>query len=224
MKNIIFDLDGTLADTSEDLIAAANNCFIDLGYGALLNPTFDKLTAFHGGRAMLKKGFKKISIDWTQELIDSQYSNLLGHYSDHIDNKTYLYDGVLRALDRLSKNGYNLGVCTNKPEKLAETLLTKLEIRAYFKAMLGADTLSVRKPDPFHLLETINRMGGKSENSVLIGDTNTDRQTALNANVPCILVTFGPEGQGVNRMKADAYLDHYDNLEFVLDELALQKK
>ena len=110
MKNIIFDLDGTLADTSGDLIAAANNCFIDLGYGALLNPTIDKLTAFHGGRAMLKEGFKKISIDWTQELIDSQYPNLLRHYSDHINNKTYLYDGVLRALDRLSKNGYNLGV------------------------------------------------------------------------------------------------------------------
>ena len=124
----------------------------------------------------------------------------------------------------MSKNGYNLGVCTNKPEKLAETLLTKLEIRPYFKAMLGADTLSVRKPHPSHLLETINRMGGKPENSVLIGDTNTDRQTALNAIVPCILVTFGPEGQGVNRMKADAYLDHYDNLEFVLNELALQKK
>ena len=62
MKNIIFDLDGTLADTSGDLIAAANKCFIDLGYGALLNPTIDKLTAFHGGRAMLKEGFKKISI------------------------------------------------------------------------------------------------------------------------------------------------------------------
>jgi len=224
MKNIIFDLDGTLADTSGDLIAAANNCFIDLGYGALLNPTIDKLTAFQGGREMLKKGFKKISINWTQELIDSQYSNLLRHYSDHIDNKTYLYDGVLSALDRLSKNGYSLGVCTNKPEKLAETLLTKLEIRAYFKAMLGADTLSVRKPHPSHLLETINQMGGKPEDSVLIGDTNTDRQTALNAIVPCILVTFGPEGQGVNRMKADAYLDHYDNLELVLDELALQKK
>ena len=219
MKNIVFDLDGTLADTSGDLIGAANSCFIDLGHGALLDPNLDKLTAFHGGRAMLKKGFEKIKVIWTENLIDSQYSKLLEHYMENIDKETFLYDGVINALERLSKNGCALGVCTNKPEKLAEVLLNKLGIRGYFKAMLGSDTLTVRKPHPFHLLETINQMGGERETSVLIGDTDNDRQAALNAGVFSVLVTFGPEGLGVTRMNADGYLDHYDNLELILDKL-----
>ena len=219
MKNIVFDLDGTLADTSGDLISAANNCFIDLGHGALLDPNLDKLIAFHGGRAMLKKGFERIKVIWTEKLIDTQYPKLLEHYFDNIDKETFLYDGAINALDRLSNNGHNLGVCTNKPENLAEILLNKLGIRSYFKAMLGSDTLSVRKPNPLHLLETINQMGGERETSVLIGDTDNDRQAALNAGVLSVLVTFGPEGLGVTRMNADAYLDHYDNLESVLDKL-----
>jgi phosphoglycolate phosphatase len=62
-------------------------------------------------------------------------------------------------------------------------------------------------------------MGGERETSVLIGDTDNDRQAALNAGVFSVLVTFGPEGLGVTRMNADGYLDHYDNLELVLDKL-----
>ena len=220
MKNIVFDLDGTLADTSGDLIAAANFCFENMGYGALLSQEADKLTAFHGGRAMLRKGLEKGKIIFDDKLIDSQYYVLLDHYSENIDNETYLYDGVLNALERLRYEGYNLGVCTNKPEALAETLLRKLNIRDYFKAMLGADTLNVRKPHPRHLLETIKQIDGDPETSVLVGDTETDRRAAQNANVMSVIVTFGPEGVGIKRLKADGYLDHYDDLENVLTHLS----
>ena len=220
MKNIVFDLDGTLADTSGDLIAAANFCFKKMGYGTLLSQEADKLTAFHGGRAMLRKGLEKAKITFDEELIDSQYYVLLDHYSENIDNETYLYDGVLNALERLRNDGYNLGVCTNKPEGLAENLLRKLNIRDYFNAMLGADTLNVRKPHPRHLLETIKKMGGFPETSVLVGDTETDRRAAQNANVMSVIVTFGPEGVGIKRLQADGYLDHYDDLENVLAHLS----
>ena len=84
MKNIVFDLDGTLADTSGDLIGAANSCFIDLGHGALLDPNLDKLTAFHGGRAMLKKGFEKIKFIWMSAKIIKEkmfnYKKIPGWY------------------------------------------------------------------------------------------------------------------------------------------------
>jgi len=220
MKNIVFDLDGTLADTSGDLIAAANFCFENMGYGPLLNQKTDKLTAFHGGRAMLRKGLEREKIIFDEEVIDSEYHVLLDYYSENIDKETYLYDGVLDALERLRNNGFNLGVCTNKPEDLAENLLRKLNIRDYFKAMLGADTLNVRKPHPRHLLETIKQIGGLPETSVLIGDTETDRRAAENANVTSILVTFGPEGMGIKRLKANGYLDHYDDLENVLAQLS----
>ena len=219
MENIVFDLDGTLADTSGDLIAAANYCFETMGYGTLMDKTADKLTAFHGGRAMLRKGFERAKISYTDKLIDAQYLVLLDYYSNHINQETHLYDGVLSALDRLRNKNFNLGICTNKPEILAEKLLSELNIRDYFKIMLGADTLDVRKPHPRHLLETIKRMDGKPETSVLIGDTENDRKAAKNANVLSVLVTFGPEGEGVSRLNADGYLDHYDNIENVLAKL-----
>jgi len=220
MRNIIFDLDGTLADTSADLIAAANACFRQLGHGDMLDPKTDALTAFHGGRAMLRLGFDRIGTPWTEAEVDAQYPHLLTYYADHIDVFTKLYQGVEPALDRLAAKGAALGVCTNKPEGLAETLLQRLGIRDRFDAMLGADTLPVRKPNPEHLFETIRRLGGQPTQSVLIGDTMNDRQAASNAGIPCVLVTFGPEGHGVARMQPEALLDHYDDLDRVLAQIS----
>lgn len=216
MQTVIFDLDGTLADTSGDLIAAANACFRRLGHGDMLDPVNDQLTAFHGGRAMLRLGFGRLDRPWGEAEVDGQYAYLLDYYRENIDVFTKLYDRVVPALDRLAAKGMPLGVCTNKPEDAAEILLARLGIRDRFGAMLGADTLPVRKPDPEHLFETIRRLGGTSPNSVLVGDTMTDRKTARAADIPCILVTFGPEGQGVSRMQPEGLLDHYDDLDQVL--------
>ncbi len=212
MKTVIFDLDGTLADTSADLIAAANACFEGLGHGPMLDPVADAPTAFAGGRAMLRLGFSRLTPDWTETEVDGQYPFLLEFYGANIDRQTVLYPGVTQCLQVLSDQGYALGICTNKPEGLSETLVQKLGIRSYFKALLGADTLTVRKPDPVHLWETITRSGGDRSRAILIGDTITDRQAAENAGVPCALVTFGPTGRAVQDLSPEALLDHYDDL------------
>ena len=94
-------------------------------------------------------------------------------------------------------------------------------VRDRFAAMLGADTLPVRKPDPLHLTETVRRMGGDLARAVLLGDTITDRKAAAAAGIPCVLVTFGPEGQGVAAMEPEGLLDHYDDLDRVLAGLSL---
>ena len=214
MKSVVFDLDGTLADTSADLIAAANACFDT----PPLDPVADALTAFGGGRAMLRLGFSRLGA-FTEADIDAKFPRLLEYYADNIDTHTTLYDGVLDALDALTQRGHLLGVCTNKPEGLAQELLVRLGIRDYFTAMLGADTLPVRKPDPVHLWTTIDQMGGQRDRAVLIGDTITDRDAAKNADVPCILVSFGPEGDGVKRMEPSALLDHYSQLPDLIDRI-----
>lgn len=219
MRSVIFDLDGTLADTSGDLIAAANACFRRRGAGDLLDPVRDMETAFNGGRAMLRLGLSRLEQPWSEAEVDADYHYLLDYYGNNIDHHTKLYDGALAALDRLASAGMALGVCTNKPEALAEILLTRLGIRDRFGAMLGADSIAVRKPDPEHLLETIRRLGAGPEHSVLIGDTITDRDTAAAADVPCILVTFGPKSRDVAAMKPEALLDHFDDLTGVLDGL-----
>lgn len=219
MRSIIFDLDGTLADTSGDLIAAANACFAAAGFGAQLDPIADQKTAFEGGKAMLRLGFSRAKPNYTEVDISAYYPDLLAYYGAHIDTHTRLYDGVVGELERLKASGAPLGVCTNKPAALAETLLARLGIRAYFTAMLGADSLAVRKPDPEHLRETIRRAGGHPDHAVLIGDTLTDRKTATAANIPCILVTFGPHDRDVVAMQPDALLNHFDDLATVLAQL-----
>ena len=88
-----------------------------------------------------------------------------------------------------------------------------------FLALLGADTLSVRKPNPMHLWTTIDRMGGDRKKAILIGDTITDSDTAKNANLPCILVSFGPKGSEVKNMKASALLNTYFDLPDLIDTI-----
>ena len=212
MRAVIFDLDGTLADTSADLIAAANACLDEAGHGSPLDEVGDALTAFHGGRAMLRLGLGRVGIA-DEGRVDALFDPFLGHYAAGICRQTRLYDGVEAALERLAAAGYALGVCTNKPGGLAEDLLRRLGIRGRFGAMLGADTLPVRKPDPEHLWETIRRVGGEPARSVLVGDTKTDRGAARNAGVACLLVSFGPEGAGVEALEPEGLLGHYDEID-----------
>ena len=221
MKTVICDLDGTLADTSGDLIAAANACFVADGLGALLDAEADKLTAFHGGRAMLQLGLRRAGINDPKK-IDAQYPQLLEYYAENINVHTRLYPGVRQALEEMLAAGYRLGICTNKPSGLAEQLLQKLEVRDYFGSMIGADTLPVRKPDPAPYLAAVRDAGGDPGNSFLVGDTETDVKTARAAGVPVVLVSFGPEGEGVSRLKPDALLPHYAELGWVAAEVLEQ--
>jgi phosphoglycolate phosphatase len=210
MKTVVFDLDGTLADTSADLLAAANACFRSLGHGDVLDAG-DALTAFHGGRAMLRLGFSRLGTG-TEADVDAQYPVLLRAYADAIDVHTRLYPGAVAAVEALRRNGFAVSICTNKPEGLAEELTRRLGIRDLFGALVGADTLPTRKPDAAPYRAAVTRAGGDVARSMLIGDTDTDRKTGLAVGVPVALVTFGPEGQGVARLNPEALLDHFDDL------------
>lgn len=219
MKTVIFDLDGTLADTSYDLIASANTCFVSMGYGEVLDPVQDASTAFHGGRAMLKLGFERVQPHYTEKDIDMQYPRLLQAYGEAIDVHTTLYEGAESAVRQLISTGYAVGICTNKPEGLAEDLMCRLGVRHLFASLIGADTLPVRKPNPAPFVEAVTRAGGAVERAVLVGDTATDRETSRAAGVPSILVTFGPGGQDVVTLQPEALLDHFDALPDVVSRL-----
>ncbi|GAB1480315.1 phosphoglycolate phosphatase [Paracoccaceae bacterium] len=204
---MVFDLDGTLADTSADLLAAANACF-----DVPLLDERDALTAFHGGRAMLRLGFTRMGQDWTEADVDREYPRLLAHYADGIDTHTRLYPGAAEAVTALRQAGYATAICTNKPEGLAETLMRRLGVRDLFGALIGADTLPTRKPDPAPYRAAVAQAGGSVARSMLIGDTETDRKTGIAAGVPVALVTFGPEGDAVARLAPEALLHRFDDL------------
>lgn len=218
MKTVVFDLDGTLADTSADLLAAANACFQQLGHGVVLDGR-DVLTAFHGGRAMLRAGFDRLGVGYSEDDIAREYPRLLLAYEDGIDTHTRMYPGAVAAVEALRAAGMAVSICTNKPEYLAEELLRRLGVRDLFGALVGADTLPVRKPDPAPYIEAVRRVGGAVARSMLVGDTETDRKTGLAAGVPVALVTFGPEGAGVARLAPEALLDRFEDLPGLVERL-----
>ena len=219
MRCVIFDLDGTLADTAGDLIAAANAALGAMGHAPQLVMGRDDATALRGGRAMLQLAADRMGMAQAAPMIAAGYPLLLSAYGDAIDRHTTLYPGAMDAVVRLKARGIAVGICTNKPEGLAETLLTRLGVRAEFAALVGADTLPLRKPDPAPFFEAVARAGGARGQSCLIGDTVTDRETARAAGRPCALVTFGPLGQSVADLAPEALIDHYDALDGVIDRL-----
>lgn len=219
MRTVIFDLDGTLADTSRDLIDAANACFRALGAGDLLDPVADAATAFRGGRAMLTLGLARRDGAADEALVDAQYPAFLRYYEAEIDRHTALYPGAMEAVETLRAQGYATGICTNKPEGLADLLLTRLGVRDSFASLIGADTLPTRKPDPAPYRAAVERAGGDVASSVLIGDTVTDRETARAASVPVVLVTFGPTGDAVAELEPEALLPHFADLPGIVARL-----
>lgn len=220
MRSVIFDLDGTLADTSRDLVAAANACFRDLGLGDLLDPLGDAGTAMRGGRAMLSLGFARAGGHGEDEIL-RQYPRLLDYYAQGICTHTVLYPGAMGAVLQLRAMGYAVGICTNKPEGLAERLMRALGVRDAFGSLVGADTLAVRKPDPAPLFEAVRRSGGDPRRACLVGDSDTDRKTAAAAGVPSLLVTFGPDGAGMAALEPAALVAHFDDLPAAVERLGL---
>lgn len=222
MTSVIFDLDGTLADTSGDLLAAANACFRDMGAGDVLTPA-DAGTALRGGRAMLTLGLTRLE-RLEDALLDQYYPILLEAYDGAIDVHTVLYPGAMEAIEAIKADGFAVGICTNKPAALAEKLLQSLGVRDVFASMIGADTLPVRKPDPAPLFAAAQQAGG-SDHCILIGDSDTDRNTARAAGVPSVLVTFGPSGEDMAALEPEALLHDYADLpalarRFLRDEAA----
>lgn len=211
MRTVIFDLDGTLADTSGDLLAAANACFRQMGLGDVLNRPEDAAVALRGGRMMLTHGLKRAE-QFDEAVVAEYYPMLLEAYRESIAQHTVLYSGAMQAVETLSNAGYGVGICTNKPEALADLLLQKLGVRGAFASLVGADTLPVRKPDPEPLREAARRAGGDPAKTILIGDSDTDRNTSAAAGVPSVLVTFGPSGEDMAALQPEGLLHHFDDL------------
>ncbi|MCZ4351145.1 HAD-IA family hydrolase [Roseovarius aestuarii] len=212
MRTVVFDLDGTLADTSGDLLVAANACFQQMGVGDVLERGRDDGVAVRGGRAMLTLGLERLGRMPEPAVLDQYYPVLLKAYEAEIATHTVFYPGALEAVETLRNTGYKVAICTNKPEFLARHLLSEMKVLDRFDALIGADTLPVRKPDPEPLREAVRRAGGNPEKCLLVGDTITDHTTARAAGVPSVLVTFGPNGADMAALEPDVLLQHFDDL------------
>lgn len=205
---VVFDLDGTLADTAPDLAAALNHALTCLGRPTVPVESVRHLVG-HGARALLRKGLAATG-HASEALVEEGFPHFLDYYGANICVGTRPYEGLEEALDSLSKRGIALAICTNKFEWLTHRLIEALGWTGRFQSIVGGDTVGVRKPDPYPLREAIARTGG--ERPVFIGDSITDADTARAAGIPLIAVSFGFSDRPAHQLGAETVIDHYSEL------------
>jgi phosphoglycolate phosphatase len=216
---LVFDLDGTLADTAADLVSTLNALLIREGLAAI--PFQDARSMVGAGaKALLQRGLKANDVDVNEARLDQLFADFLAHYEEHIADETVLYPGVTAALERFKAAGWSFAVCTNKIEAPSVLLLTALGLADRFEAICGKDTFSVSKPDGDALLKTIAKAGGDPRRAIMVGDSKTDIETAKNAGVPVVAVNFGYTDLPVETFEPDRVIAHFDELWDAVDSLS----
>lgn len=211
MPLIVFDLDGTLAETAGDLIAALN-VVLAIDDIPPLDVSHARVLLGAGGRALIERGYAAAGRSLEKERLEALFVQFLAHYNAHICDHSFLFPGVLAALDALEARGWRFAVCTNKMEASSVALLQAFGVTERFAANCGQDTFGVHKPDPAALLGTIARAGGDPARSIMVGDSITDIATAKAAGIPVIAVDFGYTDTPVTALAPDRVISHFDGL------------
>ncbi len=215
---IIFDLDGTLVQSAPDLGAATNVLLQRRGRRAIQTDQLKPMVG-KGARAMIKMAMTATGEPASEAELDEMVPEFLDYYGANIAEHTLPFPGVLEALEQLSARGCPMGVCTNKLESMSNALLDALCMTHRFTAVLGGDTLRVRKPDPQHVLETIKRVGGKPSRAIMVGDSSNDIDAAKAGKIASIAVTFGYSDIPAEKLGADRVISHFDELVSVVDSM-----
>jgi phosphoglycolate phosphatase len=208
---LVFDLDGTLAETAPDLVATLNMLLTREGFPPVPYELARKMVG-GGARTLIERGLAHCGGSLPAEHIDALFEEFLTHYDDHIADSTTLFPGVGAALDRFEAAGWRFAVCTNKIEYSSVLLLQALGIADRFSAICGKNTFAMSKPDGRALLMTIDKAGGRSDRAIMVGDSKTDIETAQNAKIPVVAVDFGYTELPVEAYEPDRIISHFDHL------------
>ncbi|MBW3098038.1 HAD-IA family hydrolase [Pseudohoeflea coraliihabitans] len=222
---VVFDLDGTMISTADDLLDSLNHILKIDG----LQPLAADDVGFRlgqGARAMISHGYASQNVALEAQRLSTLTDLFVAHYGANIPGRSIPFPGLLPALDRLEAAGCRLAVCTNKFEALARKLLEHLDMAQRFAVIAGSDTYATRKPDAGHILQTIADAGGDPQRTVMIGDSISDIKGARNAGVASIGVPFGYSDVPIAKLEPDALISHFDELTMPLlhDLLAAPSK
>lgn len=187
MKNtVIFDLDGTLLNTLDDLTDSVNFALGEMGYPP---HTADEVRMMVGNSVIYL--IEKALPDGTdKEIFDKTLALFESHYQTNMRNKTVPYDGVMQMLDKLSTAGYKLAVVSNKPDVFTKELVSEL-FGDYIPLAIGRSETIARKPAPDMLELAMAQLGSDPESTVYVGDSEVDVKTSINAGVDCVGCLWG---------------------------------
>ena len=212
---ILFDLDGTIVNTAPDLMAAHN--YVMRKYGHTEKKMEDiKSLAGKGAWIMMQRSFKEeikdeqIKKEMTKEFID--------FYSKNIDKESVPINGAIDFFKWAKNKNISMAVCTNKQEKLATDLLKKLDLFKFFEYVAGSDTFAFNKPDPRHLTDVVEIIGGDLKKTIMVGDSEVDAMSAQNANLPFVLVKDGYTEKTEKEIKHDELISDFVNFEKIIEK------
>jgi len=212
---IAFDLDGTLVDTAPDLMGAHNHVMKKFGYPQKsLNDI--KHIAGRGAWIMMQRTFRDEIKD--ENLKKEMVKEFINYYAKNIDRGSKPIKGVVKFLDWAKSKKILMAVCTNKQERLAVDLLKKINLSQYFEYIAGCDTFDFNKPDPRHLTNVIDIIGGDINKSIMIGDSEVDSQSAYNAKIPFILVEEGYTEKNINEIPHKTLIKDFSNFEKIVEK------
>jgi phosphoglycolate phosphatase len=182
---IAFDLDGTLVDSRRDLAESANQLILELGGSALPEHAIGRMVG-EGAAVLVDRALAAAQVG--QQI--GALSRFLKIYDERLLNHTCAYEGVVDAV-HIARRHARVAVLTNKPAGPTERILAGLGLRALFDEVIGGDGPFPRKPDPTALLTLMDQAGANSGNTLLVGDSRIDHETARKAATRCCLAAYG---------------------------------
>ena len=223
IDSVVFDLDGTLIDSLPDVLASLNLMLAEdnrrpLGLEELRN------LVGRGVTPMVEDayGITGQEIDSPVQLTDAIH-RYLKYYKSNPVRHTVIFPNVIDTLEKLKQKGFCMGICTNKPYEMTLLVLEGLKLDIFFDGITGGDNLHFNKPDPRHILTTLELMKSEAQSSVMVGDSWVDAQAGRNAGLPVIAVDYGYNSEPVESLKADAVISDFAYLPQAISRLKPQQ-
>lgn len=206
---ILFDLDGTVADTALDLSATLNYILKQHGRAKIEHDLIRNMVG-QGAKALILKGFNHTGETPSAEQLEQLFHQYLDYYLDHISDETVIFPGAVDLFEKLASQNIKIAICTNKNIELTHALLDDLNIKHYFSAITCGDSFAFKKPDPRHLVETCRLMNADPANAIMVGDSINDIAAGNAANILTVGVTFGYTETPVSELEPNIIIDHFD--------------
>ena len=206
VRAIIFDLDGTLIDSKQDLIHSVNAMLLELGRAALDAETISSYIG-HGAPRLVARALGE---DGTEEERGHALQFFLDYYEAHKLDTTCAYPGVAETLQQLAH--VPMAVLTNKPMRMSVRILEGIGLAKYFRAIYGGNSFETKKPDPLGARTILRELAVEPGEALMVGDSEVDVLTARNAGLRAAVVNYGFGVHDRAAHPADVYLDSLSGL------------